>query len=382
MRWVISPSICFLGYTLFLSTATALLVVPGSNCAIQCGNVPQSNSAGDITCGDSSFSSVAGQTFQNCISCEMNSTYVDYTSKQTDLQWLLYNLRYAANYCIFNVSTISATPCVTGPACGAFQPALTFDSNPANSSTYGYCSAWRSDLLPKCQACLQSIPGEQVLNNFITALDIGCQQKPSPGNLLSIQGSLFSSTPVIAGSPSSAPAAGSAGVPTGKLALGAILGIVFGVLAGVCIIIGICIVCFGKRRRRRTLEKFNRDLNRDSFMAGQHNVSGSQGMQDMSPHSNSALVEPYKWHGNYPEYSPESAVSEQTFFSPYISPVTPEVTQRGWQARDYNDDTIEMDRLRQKEAGKGGFVPAAPPVIRYPSTGKGGTYYGESEVKG
>jgi hypothetical protein len=70
--------------------ATALLVAPNSNCAVQCGNVQNSVSGDQLTCDDSDYkSSIGGPTFQACIACELNSTYEDAATKQTDLQWLL-----------------------------------------------------------------------------------------------------------------------------------------------------------------------------------------------------------------------------------------------------------------------------------------------------
>jgi hypothetical protein len=76
--------------TSFATTGTALEALSNSPCAVQCGNVLGSTSGNDIVCPDSSYTStLAGQTFQSCISCQLASTYQDPVTKETDLQWAL-----------------------------------------------------------------------------------------------------------------------------------------------------------------------------------------------------------------------------------------------------------------------------------------------------
>ncbi len=90
MRFVVAPAAPLLLCALLTASTHAILVAPSSQCAVQCGNVLSSTSGSDLTCSDSGYAgSVTGQTFENCIACELNSTYVDPVTKQTDLQWLL-----------------------------------------------------------------------------------------------------------------------------------------------------------------------------------------------------------------------------------------------------------------------------------------------------
>lgn len=90
MRLLVAPTAALLLYAFLAASSYAILVAPSSQCAVQCGNVLSSTSGSDVTCSDSAYAgTVAGQTFQNCIACELNSTYVDPTNKQSDLQWLL-----------------------------------------------------------------------------------------------------------------------------------------------------------------------------------------------------------------------------------------------------------------------------------------------------
>jgi hypothetical protein len=90
MQLLVAPAAPLLLCALFTTSAHAILVAPSSQCAVQCGNVLTSTTGSDLTCSDSAYAStVAGQTFESCIACELNSTYVDPTTKQSDLQWLL-----------------------------------------------------------------------------------------------------------------------------------------------------------------------------------------------------------------------------------------------------------------------------------------------------
>jgi hypothetical protein len=90
MRLLVAPAAPLFLCALFTASAHAILVAPSSQCAVQCGNVLSSTTSSDLTCSDSAYaSSVTGQTFESCISCELNSTYVDPITKQSDLQWLL-----------------------------------------------------------------------------------------------------------------------------------------------------------------------------------------------------------------------------------------------------------------------------------------------------
>jgi hypothetical protein len=95
-----------------------LLVTPSSpQCASLCGNSLSSTQGDEITCQDAAYASALyGPTFEACVACELSSTYVDPVSKASDLQWALYNLRFALSWCLFgfdNNTQRADTPCVT-----------------------------------------------------------------------------------------------------------------------------------------------------------------------------------------------------------------------------------------------------------------------------
>ncbi len=70
-----------------------------------------------MTCDDADYaSSTYGATFKACLACELSSTYVDPNTKESDLQWAIYNLRYALSWCLFgfnNNTDLANTPCLT-----------------------------------------------------------------------------------------------------------------------------------------------------------------------------------------------------------------------------------------------------------------------------
>jgi len=78
----------FLALSLLPAPASALLAPPSSQCAVRCGNVLQSTSKEDLACGDSAFGSQPGATFQSCIECQLNSTFVE-SGGISDLQALI-----------------------------------------------------------------------------------------------------------------------------------------------------------------------------------------------------------------------------------------------------------------------------------------------------
>jgi hypothetical protein len=71
-----------------LRSASAVLVAPGSDCEVQCGNVADSTTPADITCSKNAYdSTTAGAVFKKCIQCEAKSNYT--SNNQSDVQWML-----------------------------------------------------------------------------------------------------------------------------------------------------------------------------------------------------------------------------------------------------------------------------------------------------
>jgi hypothetical protein len=149
--------------------AAALLVADGSHCATQCGNVLDATTDADIACTDGEYAGTsAGTVFRNCLTCEVASTYSDPQSlpAASDLQSMLYNLRYATSQCLFQGDV---NPCITGTACEPLKAAIEYQDLAPNVTTYGYCSSWNHDIVPRCSSCLVNLEGGKLLNNCTCA---------------------------------------------------------------------------------------------------------------------------------------------------------------------------------------------------------------------
>ncbi|KAK0719949.1 hypothetical protein B0H67DRAFT_486953 [Lasiosphaeris hirsuta] len=297
----------------------ALIVSPGSPCSTSCGNVLGSTSPDEMVCDAASYSGKsAGIVFENCIKCETTSTYSSGT--QTDTQWLLYNLRFNLGFCLWGDlgnTNAGSNPCLTSMACEPLKDAVSFGNYTKSLGPYDYCRGWDPENVEKCTTCLVRLPDGYFLSNYVTMLDAGCQQKPGINSTISIQGNPFETIPVVI----TAPTPTYASVPSpdyGPVSLGARVGIAFGGLAFILAIVGCCIVCNGKRRRRA----FLRDLERRHGGPGwPHPKSrfGSGGDMLETPASQKPLR-------NWDE-SPISAITEATerttplprYFSPYNS---------------------------------------------------------------
>lgn len=397
-------SLAFIASTL-LSPTNAILVSEGSQCAVKCGNVGESTAAEDLSCGDGTHSSFPGQTHKECIQCELNSTHVG-SNGVSDLDALVYNLRYTTGYCIFNDSVVSSTPCITEFACGLFLEDL--DHNDLalpkkGSGSYDWCDNWEDALLFRCQSCLMELGSQLTLINHLTTLSAVCKQRPEAGDRIVIDGDIFSGNVVRVGNPEAA-ADVSTFTPHTGLTLGAKIGITVGGLVAILIVLGCCIVWRGKRKRRAYLAKFE-EKQKYTGGAMQQVPKWKQRQNELneSPQSahSSTGTRPFQWPSPIGskvelEKSPVSAVeSVQHSWSPYISQHTsPVISQDNipvngqWGAvpipKPYRRgsvgtmtgrvEDIEMSPLSANDRGQWvsqvGFVPAPAPVIRHPGHGR------------
>ncbi|KAK7993496.1 MFS general substrate transporter [Apiospora arundinis] len=198
-----------------LSLATlsvALQVSPNSTCAALCLDTPEGNPLDpkasntnytDISCFDDEYSSSAkGLKFKNCVECLRDSK--DVGGGENDISWFLYNIRYAVDVCMFSFPGTTrniSSPCDINYACAPLQKSLISGNlDPVNGAQYDYCSADGGNFMGKslnsCVQCLQSSTNQVYTSNFLIALRAGCKQKPQPGHLLGLTGSLFSTQAV------------------------------------------------------------------------------------------------------------------------------------------------------------------------------------------
>ncbi|KAI0119261.1 hypothetical protein F4814DRAFT_411374 [Daldinia grandis] len=292
-----------LSFAAFWHASAALLVADGSPCETKCGNVLGSTTDDMIVCEDSAYSVTSpGQVYGACIGCESRSSFATPNGAQnkSDLQYMLYNMRYAVNVCLFDAGT---SPCVTSFACGDIKQAIKYGNLTSSGSIYGYCDKWTDYNLDKCHSCLASSSDSNYLSNFISILDGACRLRLEPPATLPLQGNIFSTDAVNVTDPTPTATFSPPGLK-GPLDSGAIAGIAVGSLAVLLIIVGCGIVVNGKRRRKAYLRRREQATK---------NLPPSQGGGEMfeTPISQKPLR---GWQD-----SPISA-STQTAFTPYFSP--------------------------------------------------------------
>ncbi|KAI9733026.1 MAG: hypothetical protein M1834_003571 [Cirrosporium novae-zelandiae] len=179
-----------------------LKVTPGSNCTSVClgdnDNAASSTTRpSELVCLDSEYQdTVSGTKFEACVECELNSNAYNETTGETDSGWLLYNLRYTIDYCVYgypnNSKTISS-PCTE--QCTPFQDQLVTNLlDPDPQTPYAYCknSTFLNEV-DACSSCFALSNADTYIASFLNALKAGCQQQPESGNLLRYSG-LFSNS--------------------------------------------------------------------------------------------------------------------------------------------------------------------------------------------
>lgn len=301
------------------SSATSLRLAPNSPCAKQCGNVLSATTPSDMECFDNPAdfgTTSAGNVLQNCLTCQMYSPYT--TTGQSDIQWLIYNLRYALSFCLFGFpdsdKKLGSTPCTTSTSCGAFKEAIQWQNLTTATGRYDFCNLWKANDFTKCQPCIMS-DRHYVMGNFLTMLDAACTQQPPEGSTISVSGQPFTTKAITATTPSPT---GYTFVPdNGPLNLGAKVGIAFAGVAVILLAAGCGIVCNGKRRRRRYLremEKRHAMAQSQGFGGGNRwpGTHGTGGDMFETPVSQRPLV------GGW-EQSPTSAHTDRTGLSTIMS---------------------------------------------------------------
>ncbi|OBT67161.1 hypothetical protein VE03_02682 [Pseudogymnoascus sp. 23342-1-I1] len=259
-----------LGSILLLFTATiasALRVTPNSPCTTVCVNggstTDQTLSGthdGDIVCNDDDYTSEKGQQFEECLDCLQASSFG--TDANNDQMWFIYNLRYASDWCLFgsnNAETLSG-PCMVESTCNLLSKSLNAGNESIEAGDiFDYCTADDPDFSqskPVCHTCMKHMVGNIYVANFLTALEAGCNHRPSPSSLINLDGSVFSVFPVNITSTPFNPAADSPTSSNG-LSTGAKAGIAVGCVLVAIIIASAVLIYIFKCRRARNSPKLN-----------------------------------------------------------------------------------------------------------------------------
>lgn len=301
---------------LLLRLSRAVEVTPNSPCSSLCDNsISNDSDPGDdansftvgknVVCNDYEYdgpnSTAPGRKFKDCLNCELNSTATDSKTNQNEAYWVLFNMKFTFDWCVFaipdNNRTEANAQCndvCSGPNESA-KSALVDRLLQTNATIqYQYCEDGNGafgKIVDDCTKCLDNVPNAKTLSNYVKALNAGCDQQPRPGETLMLAFDLF---PPVSTASSSSPTAATAAAgtvtvtsnpvyppPSSPAALadasssraaasasaaasakkthddGVRVGVGVGVgVGGVGLILGVVAIIFFRRRSARNREKF------------------------------------------------------------------------------------------------------------------------------
>ncbi|CAI7663438.1 unnamed protein product [Penicillium glandicola] len=152
----------------------ALITTPGSPCTDVCGTTTNTTSS-EIACLDQSYNkTTVGENFKKCVSCQLDSEFNDASTGESDVNWGLYNLRYAFSTCVFGVpDSISnvSSPCPV--ACDGVRVAVETDiRDPDTSNLDDWCDApsFADNVVNTCEFCYNLTTTQVYMANCTYAL--------------------------------------------------------------------------------------------------------------------------------------------------------------------------------------------------------------------
>ncbi|KAH8700173.1 hypothetical protein BGW36DRAFT_124021 [Talaromyces proteolyticus] len=168
-----------------LSGVLALRTTPGSPCTSLCGTTTNTTSA-EIVCLDGQYNTTkTGRDFQSCVTCLLQSDFQSQGTGETDVNWGLYNLRYAFSSCVYNfpepVTNVS-TPCLV--SCTPLGTALKFQlTSPVGNSLTTFCgdTAFADNTVSICEDCYALTSQQAFLTNFLESNRYNCHFLTSAG---------------------------------------------------------------------------------------------------------------------------------------------------------------------------------------------------------
>ncbi|KAK4171572.1 hypothetical protein QBC36DRAFT_91639 [Triangularia setosa] len=297
---------------------SALQVTPNSPCASKCldsvdldTSDPNSSNTrnSDIVCEDSKYSSAKGTKWQTCMSCLETSTFSQ--GGESDTMWFLYNLRYAAAYCVFgypNGTSIGLDVCTTTKACGPLRDGVEHGLlDQKNMTAYSYCKAGgggASDLshYEGCVSCVAPHGSTDYLSNYFRAMEAGCAQQPAPGVPLGLNETVFSNNRITLADPLAPKDEGDSAPAIGTTT---IIGIVAGVVVLLLVAGGFTFVCLRKKRNKTRRASAEADFY-SNFGVGGH---GHRPKSSISFQCQTHMMSPRFWPGAEEGISPATEQS-------------------------------------------------------------------------
>ncbi|MCJ1463389.1 hypothetical protein MMC07_001996, partial [Pseudocyphellaria aurata] len=197
----------------------AIEVTPNSNCSSLCDDSASSDpgkadssttNSNELVCDDDEFSStVVGRKFKECLICELNSTVSGILPNENDINWLIFNMKYNVDWCVFgypNNPQVTEANSRCGNVCsgsGNSARAALVDNlliPDIGLQTWRYCQNGDgafSKIANDCMKCLNEVPQAKTLTNFVNALNVACDQQPSPGQTLELYFDIFSAVATL-----------------------------------------------------------------------------------------------------------------------------------------------------------------------------------------
>ncbi|KAI9716259.1 MAG: hypothetical protein M1812_005484 [Candelaria pacifica] len=203
---------------LFTASVTAIKNTKNSACTNACGGAALTGQQ-ELNCDDDAFNTTdKGRKMKSCLECESTSTMTNSSSTtDSDQYWLLFNMKYTLQVCIFELSTEVPHFTSCTPQCGKIKTVLQTTWSPGQDKVplYDYCNLdggsfpQNSDA---CATCLRTLTGYQVLANFMNTMKGACDNKPDlpQGQTLSMPRALFDMTNPDGSSPAPAVTSSSA----------------------------------------------------------------------------------------------------------------------------------------------------------------------------
>ncbi|KAJ5788465.1 hypothetical protein N7457_003455 [Penicillium paradoxum] len=167
-----------------------LRTAPGSPCADVCGTTANTTSS-EIECVDHSYNETSvGKDFQKCVSCQLESDFHDPNTGDSDVNWGLYNLRYAFSTCVFgypdSISHVSS-PCPV--TCEGVRLAVkTNIDEPDTSNLDSWCRtpSFADNVVDACEFCYNMTTTQVYMANFLESIRYNCHFKTVTGHTFKI----------------------------------------------------------------------------------------------------------------------------------------------------------------------------------------------------
>ncbi|KAJ5764551.1 hypothetical protein N7533_003232 [Penicillium manginii] len=338
-------------------TVLGLRTSPYSPCADVCGTSTNTTTSSEIACLDSQYSQKKGQAFETCVSCLLKSSYADRTTGNTDVNWGLYNLRYAVSECVFgypdSFSNISS-PCPV--SCDAIRPAVETnikDPSPENFNSWCGTSTFADNVVNSCEFCYNLTATQNqkqvYLANYLESIRYNCHFETVTGSPFDIAPSRIFTSVLLPSSMSL-----STSTPS-KSGVSLALVIALPIIGFLIILIGLAVCCFFFIRSRRKRNNRGRhqsmwntpQSNQRSWAAEEmyaagfgggvshglgfvdtdgrgHEVGYGYDYSDQPSASHQHFPQQYADHTSYSEYSKGAAQQQITEDIPLQSPPIPQ----------------------------------------------------------